>query len=210
MGVVKNTHGRIIYEEHHNHKADSRGGVTQVEYKSRDGQLIAIKSLDYRCRPSAPNYSLTMMHRPQWIEQVNWQSDQLVITQPQSKEILADINPDTLVIDAGFNNFVFENWQQLVSGSEIAIDFLHVPGNRLFRLVINLESGKSEFELPEDTVLFKISTKNKLFRLFSEPIYLAYNKTTKQLEFYAGPTNLRGEIAGLQKSKQIFINYRYN
>ena len=145
-----------------------------------------------------------------WVEQVQWQSGKLVVTQPESKEILDTVDSSSLVIDAGFDNFVFENWQDLILGEQKEIEFLHVPGNRLFPLVIKMETDNADIETSDELALFKITTKNKLFRLFSKPIYLAYNKQSKQLDYYSGPTNLRGKISGLEKSKQIAIKYRYN
>ena len=210
IGIVKNSDGEVVYEEHHKHKADTKGGITQVEYIDPNDKLIAEKTIDYDCRASAPNYILSMNQADDWVEQVQWQSNKLVVTQPGSKKELDADASQSLVIDAGFDNFVFENWQALNQGQEKEIDFLHVPGNSLFPLVIKMESGNSDVELSDDVVLFKIKPENKLFRLFFEPIYLAYNKNSKQLDYYSGPTNLRGEIQGLKKSKQIAIKYRYN
>ena len=211
IGVVTNSEGEIVYEEHHDHKADARGGISKVSYKSLDDKLIAEKTIDYDCRTSAPNYTLTMSHHEQWIEQVKWQTkNQLVVIQPESEKVIDAVDSDALVIDAGFDNFVFENWQQLILGIEKEIDFLHVPGNRLFRLVIKLENNSADIDVTDDVALFKITTKSKLFRFFSDPIFLAYNKLSKQLAYYSGPTNLRGEIKGLEKSKQVAIKYRYN
>ena len=211
IGVVTNSDGKIIYEEHHNHKADARGGVSKVSYKSPDDKLIAEKTIDYDCRASAPNYTLTMNHDEQWTEQIKWQpNNQLKITQSDSEKVLDAVEDKALVIDAGFDNFVFENWQALNSGAEKEIEFLHVPGNRLFRLVIKLETDNPDIEVADDVALFKITPKSKLFRLFSDPIFLAYNKQSRRLDYYSGPTNLRGEIKGLEKSKQVAIKYRYN
>ena len=210
IGVVTNSDGEIVYEEHHKHKADARGGTTQVNYKSLDNTLIAKKTIDYDCHASAPNYTLIMNQGEAWTEQVKWQSDQLIITQAQSEKTIDSVDSDALVIDAGFDNFIFENWQALISGDKKVIDFLHVPGNRMIRLVITLEADNPDIEIADDVALFKITTKSKLFRLFSDPIFLAYNKQSKQLDYYSGPTNLRGEIKGLEKSKQIAIKYRYN
>lgn len=210
LGVVKNADGDLIYEEHHHHKANKRGGISEVEYKSTSGDIIAKKILDYDCRASAPNYTLTMNHDATLFEKVEWRSDRLVVTKPDGTEILDDIDTDNLVIDAGFDNFVYENWSELTMGIEKEIDFLHVKGNNLYRLVIKLDAGNHDIGVSSDVVLFEISAKNRLFRLFSEPIYLGYNKQTKQIDYYAGPSNLRGDVAGLEKSRQVTINYIYN
>ena len=210
LGVVKNTSGDIIYEEHHNHKADETGGISQVEYKSTSGKIIARKKIDYGCRASAPGYVLTMNQGQQWVEQVSWQSNKLIVTQPESKEVLDAASSRNLVIDAGFDNFVYQNWSELMLGIEKEIDFLHVKGARLFPLVIKLQADNPGIDVSSDVALFKVTAKNKLFRLFSDPIFLGYNKETKHLDFYSGPTNLRGEIAGLEKSNQVTINYLYN
>ncbi len=210
VGIVKNTDGDVIYEEHHNHKADETGGISEVKYKSTTGRIIARKILDYNCRASAPDYVLTMHHDQKWIEEVRWQSDKLVVTHPEGKEILDVVDNNSLIIDAGFDNFVYENWSELMLGVEKEFDFLHVKGNDLYRLVIKLHAGTPDIAVPTDVVLFKIMAKNRFFRLFSEPIYLGYNKQTRLLDFYFGPTNLRGDVAGLEKSKQITINYLYN
>ena len=210
IGVVKNTDGEVVYQEHHSHKADDTGGESQVEYKSPDDKLIAQKTINYNCRASAPNYTLTMNQRDGWVEQVKWQSQSLVITQPDGKKIIEAVDSSSLVIDAGFDNFVFENWQVLTSGNQMDIDFLHVPGNRVFELVIKLDTDNPDADASDKVSYFKITPKNKLFRLFTDPIYLGYNRQTKRLDYYSGPTNLRGEIKGLENSKQIAIKYRYN
>lgn len=210
VGVVKNIDGDVIYEEHHYHVADETGGTSQVKYKSLTGRIIAQKILDYDCRASAPNYTLTMHDDQKWFEEVKWQADKLVVTQPDGKQILDEFDNNELVIDAGFDNFVFENWSDLMLGIEKEIDFLHVKRKDVYRLVIQLQTNSQEFTVPPGVALFKITTKNRLLRLFSESIYLGYNKQSRQLDFYSGPTNLRGEIAGLDKSKHITIEYRYN
>ncbi len=212
IGVVKNTEGEVVYEEHHNHKADLDGGESKVEYKTPDGEVIAEKIVDYDCRVSAPNYVLQMRQGSNWIETVRWESGQLVVSKPDGAKSLAVVSVDDLVIDAGFDNYVFENWSELISGQPKEIDFLHVPGKHLIKLVINLvaDSRANQYASSNNVVVFQIATKSKLLRLFAEPIYLGYDKTTKLLDFYAGSTNLRGAVAGLDKSRQIVINYRYN
>ena len=212
IGTVKNLDGEIIYEEHHLHDADQNGGMSIVDYKTPTGELIAKKVVDYDCRASAPNYVLTMKRESDWIEKVNWESSQLVITKVDDSESLTVISADDLVIDAGFDNYIFDHWRELLSGQRREIDFLHVPGERLIKLIISLEDDieTSKYSMSTNVAVFRIATKSKLLRLFSDSIYLGYDKTTKQLDFYAGPTNLRGAIVGLDKSRKIVINYQYN
>ena len=207
VGVVKNTDGEIIYEEHHSND----GVVSKVNYKNTDGEVIAEKVLDFDCLASAPNYVLRMKQNV-WKEQVSWEDGQLVVTKPDESKSLIVLAADDLVIDAGFDNYIFENWQNLISGQQKEIDFLHVPGKRLIKLVVDLmpDEKADKFTDSGNVAVFKITTKNKLLRLFAKPIYLGYDKETKQLDFYSGPTNLRGTVAGLDKSRQIVINYRYN
>ncbi len=207
VGVVKNTDGEIIYEEHHS----NNGVLAKVNYKNIDGQVIAEKILDFNCLASAPNYILKMK-QGLWTEQVSWEQGQLVVTKLDGSKALAVLSADDLVIDAGFDNYIFENWQNLISGEQKEIDFLHVPGKRLIKLVVDLmpDEKADEFTDSGNVAVFKITTKNRLLRLFAKPIYLGYDRETKQLNFYSGPTNLRGAVAGLDKSRQIVINYRYN
>ncbi len=207
VGVVKNTDGEVIYEEHHSND----GVVSKVDYKNPSGEIIAEKMLDFDCLASAPNYVLNMK-RDKWTEQVNWEDGQLMVTKPDGSKSLAVVSADDLVIDAGFDNYIFENWTTLVSGEQKQIDFLHVPGKRLIELVVDLmpDDKANEFTDSNNVAVFKITTKNKLLRLFAKPIYLGYDRVSKQLDFYSGPTNLRGAVAGLDKSRQIVINYSYN
>lgn len=210
VGVVKNSDGKIIYQEHHQHLADIKGGISQVEYISTDDLLIAKKHVDYDCRANAPSYTLTMKQGSGWVEQVEWQSEKLVVTQPEGSETLDDFDSSKVVIDVGFDNFVIQHWQALIAGGQKDIDFLHVPGNRLFPLVIERVVNDAKFDISDQVALFKVSPKNRFFRIFSDPIYLAYDKNSKRLDYYYGPTNLRGDIRGLEKSKQVAIKYHYN
>ena len=143
VGVVKNTAGQVVYEEHHAYRLNKKGGVATVEYKSTDGSLIADKTVNFGCLPSAPDYSLTMYQSAPISEQVEWRSEQLIVNKSGVSKTLKVDSADDLVIDAGFNNYIINNWEALNSDEKRQIDFLHVPGNRLIKLVIELRSRRS-------------------------------------------------------------------
>ncbi|MCX2979810.1 hypothetical protein EYC98_02910 [Halieaceae bacterium IMCC14734] len=174
--------GELLYKELH--RCDDDGILCSIAYVNEGGDVIAKKTMDYSRGAIAP------------VLQVNdYRFD---------REVVIDAEAEAgLVIDAGFDNFIRNNWQVLESSRKIRFNFL-IPGRDS---PLKMEAHQA---VPEDceanTLCLVVALDNWLLAAITDPILLTYSRDNRRLLRYRGISNLASNDG---KSQVVDIRYTY-
>ncbi len=185
--------GQLLYREYHYYSKDLLDH--RVIYRSPDDEPVADKTLDYRSGFTTPSFVQQDELYPQLID-VKLQEDRLSIKyvqkgdSPEKKTLKAKV---PLVIDAGFDYFVRENWQSLIDTGK-SMDFYYPAPTRLSLMELRMQHQPCSEEIrPGEEVsaeCFTITSANWLIRVLIDPIEIAYDPQTQQLLRFRGLGNV--------------------
>jgi hypothetical protein len=183
--------GESIYKEVHCGVATEL--PSDVFYQSTDGNLIAHKTIDYQSGRTTPSFTQTYALNQ---ERVNVQFDQETLvmamtardgTKSDRQYKVSALDKTPIVIDAGFDIFIRDNWKELLSGETKVFQFPLVSRAQL----ISLQAKKSICQYDSETdQCFALEPSNWLFRMLASPIELGYDSTLKRLNRYRGLSNI--------------------
>jgi len=185
--------GELVYREIHQPQAsDGRLVRDRVEYRGPDGELLALKTVDYTPDPVCPAFRLED-RRTGYVEGLEWNGDGRPVVfmresadAPMQRAVL-EAEGD-LVADAGFDVMVYRQLERLQEGATPVFPFA-VP-NRLRTLEFRLRRlGRREI-LGRPATLVRMEPANPLLRWLVDPIDVAYNADTGALLRYEGISNL--------------------
>lgn len=191
----------LLYTEHHNYQTPFKH---TVDYREPNGQLFATKQLDYNESFYAPNFIQKNMRNGETIR--SKKDNQKIMIQYQEnstseyeKESISFSK--NLIIDAGFNQFITKNWQLLIEGKEMTIDYLIPSLLDHYELSIKKEPCEKV-----DTYCFSISASSFFISLFSSTLKLTYSPNRDLLAFQ-GRSNICDTDGNYQDVK---ITYQYD
>ncbi|ARN73423.1 hypothetical protein [Oceanicoccus sagamiensis] len=193
----------LLYREYHYYSED--GMDHRVVYIAPDNSKIAEKSLNYRPGKSTPEVNHQAWLYPEKI-QIAWDSDQLALayTDNDAEQKTATLDANwPLVIDAGFDNYVRENWPSLLTGASLEFYFPAPTRMSLVNLMIKQKLCAAE---RQNDVCFSVNSSNWFIRLLLDPIELSYDKDTQQLSRFRGLGNMMDKEGNGLK---VDIRYRY-
>ena len=191
---------QVLYREHYDF--DTAPGQWRVEYRLPDGAVLATKRLDFSPGKARPNY-LLHYHDSDRTTGAQWQGDDSLLLFNDGEEAIKEVPRATVVIDAGFDHFVRDHWEQLARQS-LEFKFAFANDLRLLPLRISQVPGsQTPLENQPGITFFRIEGTNLLLRWFADPIYLGYNDQ-RELCIYQGISNLRV----LGETPKVRIVYR--
>ncbi|HBX36734.1 MAG TPA: hypothetical protein DEG76_05335 [Pseudohongiella sp.] len=215
VGTARTPDGsEIQYYELHFSDAD-RELTTRVEYRYPDGELFAEKQLSYQEPLASPGLNQQDLRNNARIQinrlesgdevavEVNYRSHDA--EQAEQVRISSD---DDLIIDAGFDVFIRQNWESLVQGERITADFL-VPA-RLDKVRIGISRTDADdcATLEDEIHCFLIRPAGflRVVSWFVDPIAIGYDPQTKRLRVFNGISNLRDEQG---EARNALITFEY-
>jgi len=190
IGYAKSpSNGELLYQEKHSIVYSSHGQrlSSEVQYFSPDGKLFAEKSLSYGAEPTVPTMAF-FDHRIAQSILVKKQSDSVlvenVVNGDTEKTDVSDSDDLPMVADAGFDMFMVSHWQSLMAGKKHTMDFLAITRGQFieFEIVKTHEAEK--------TVSFELKPSSFLISMLVDPIVLTYDKSTANILYYKGLTNI--------------------
>ncbi len=193
----------LLYREFHYYSED--GMDHRVVYMTPDNAKMAEKSLNYRPGKSTPEVKQQAWIYPETI-QIAWNADQLSLaySDKESEESKATLDANwPLVIDAGFDNYVRENWPSLLTGA--SLEFYFPAPTRMSLVNLRIKQKLCGAERQND-VCFSVNSSNWFIRLLLDPIELSYDKDTQQLSRFKGLGNMMDKEGNGLK---VDIRYRY-
>lgn len=198
----------LLYTEYYtdiNHNRE----VT-VNYAKPDGTIFATKTLSYTGEVTQPEFQL---HDKRDDEKASarFVDGRLVLSHSlnYSTNERTILDNASLVIDAGYDAFIQQNWEKITAGKKVNFMFA-LPaqvdtGRFQVREVTPDKSPLASNKNPSDWRYFVITPANRFSAIFSSPIYLAYS-SDKYLMRYQGRSNLDNDKGG---SWDVRIEYEY-
>ncbi len=187
--------GEFRYTETHT-QTIQEGLVTdwKVIYRDTNGKIIARKTLTPGNHPAIPDYRLNIPDTG-YIEGIRHDDDGnvtlFVVKQDKSEEATRTLMPeDAACADSGFDAYVRQNWDTLLSGKTITFQFLVAGGLKDYKFRGKRIHG-AKFE-GQPVAQIKVSL-DSLVGIFVDPLILAYDIETQTLKEYRGLGNIPGE-----------------
>ncbi|MBP6597358.1 MAG: hypothetical protein KA196_07565 [Arenimonas sp.] len=194
-----------LYREQHLVRRDGGTPVGRlVIYRCLDGTAFARKLVDYRRSSQAPDFALEDA-RLGYAEGLRRAGSAISLfvreraTEPKRTAALA-ASPVTLVADAGFDEFVRDQWLRLQAGTSVPLSFavpsrLESLGFKVYR-VGSLELGGEPAEL------FRLRL-GGLLGWIAPHIDVAYGRDSRRLLRFEGLSNLREDDGDSQLVARI-------
>jgi len=191
----------LVYTEHHQYKNEA---IHHVIYKEINGETFAKKVIDYQQGFTSPAIEQTNTRNGEHIRVVKKDNELLVEykenTNEQVESKTLELKP-SLVIDAGFDHFINQHWDTLISGSPLVVDYLVPSSLAAYQLSIQqYDCDNSEY------YCFAISASNFFISLFTDQLELSYDKASRKLMSFQGRSNICDENG---KYQDVFISYDY-
>lgn len=175
--------GTLLYRELHDCASDLRHCT--VRYKDTEGELIALKQLDYGRDMTAPSLVMTDYRR--------------------DREIRIPFTEESglFVVDAGFDNFVRAQWDTLADGQPVTFRFRGVGFDSPVSMKIGVDDGR---DCNPENLCLAVNIDSWLLSSFIDPIRLSYTRNDRRLLRYSGISNLRDESG---EALYVDIHYVY-
>ncbi len=201
-------HGNLVYtEERRQADFPARPGQWSFTYRDAKGDVIVRRQVDFRKNPVTPDYRLEDL-RDGYVEGVEATSGALRVfarrksSEPMKETVLKV--PSVAVVDAGFNFFIEQEWDRLVSGEVLKFNFV-APieydyfGFRVYKADNVVHNGRPAYRIHLDI-------DNWLFRIFVAPIRLTYDAASRRLMIYEGISNINNDEGKSHRVRMVF-NY---
>ncbi len=172
--------GDTLYLEHYYCSDDAL--QCSVFYLRPNREVIASKELDYAENALAPLLTFR-----------DYRVD---------REVIIDKADPEAVVDAGFDNFVRLQWQDLAEGEEIKFPFRVVTRED----PIKMRASKAD-RCEEGKFCLEIALDSWLLGSFIDPIQLTYEEGSQRLLRFEGLSNLRNDDGKMQT---VEIRYSYS
>lgn len=188
---------------------DPMSNMIRAVYWDSNHRPISYKQLNFGNNPSVPEFFEVVDYRRK-------RGYRMTISNgiANVKKIIVDANgaetvtrnnnlriDSRTVVDAGFQRFVVANWDKLMRGKSMRINFLQIDRARLVPLKIKRRKCDTS-----NTTCFKISFDNFLLQSLVPSVFMKYETSSKRLLRYTGIgplTKLNG------KSLPIDITYEH-
>ncbi|MBA34686.1 MAG: hypothetical protein CMI14_04545 [Oleispira sp.] len=202
----------LLYTEHHKYLDEMNH---EVRYKEANGELFAIKRIDYQDSLYSPNILQRNNRNGELIDiKIKDKINKKISIRYQEndkedvKKDQVDFTPK-LIIDAGFDQYIKSNWDTLVNinntKKELTIDYLIPSALDHYKLSIKKVNCEKI-----DNYCFSISASNFFINLFSSDLKLTYRKLDEnppRLTSFQGRSNICDSEGNYQ---DVTIMYKYD
>ncbi len=235
IGMVRDIESsQVLYCEYHifnnEENFDKIYKKTIVEYRAYDQMLIATKTVDYSPGLIRPNVVQLDLRNNELRSSINSSVDKANINakgaNKEEKDTVINVSyrkpnselvesaaielENMLVIDAGFDEAVKENWSTLTGGEKLIIDFLSPVHLRTIKLTVRQSNTDECYQDTYDKktqTCFLIRPSNMLLNLFVKPLALTYDLASKRLLRFKGDVNITDAQGDTQSA---VIQYYYD
>ena len=202
----KRTEQLLYTEYHYPNPNDNLNPLTEeVLYINPQGTLLVKKQLDFSRSLTYPDYS-AIDYRTGLNEGAKYLKDRIEVFYQKSKvaskkvKDLKIASKSPLVIDAGFDHFIRQEWTSLTEGKSVPFFYASAAEQKLVKF--KLKKTKET----QQEVSFSMSLANPLITWLLAPIQLTYEKNTRRLKTYEGISNIQDNTG---KNFHVRINYQW-
>lgn len=195
----------LLYREVHTLILDNDMPISrEVDYINPDGKVIAHKASTYKGTPTTPDFELTDF-RDGYQESAETNDKKRILSIKENAK--SAINSKrleqseyTMVVDAGFDEFVRSQWQSLLAGKTATFSFA-APARLEY-----IDFRLTPINQDDTTLTVEMRLKSRWISWLLDPIQLTYDLISQRLLRYKGLTNLRDDQGNGIKAE---IVYRY-
>lgn len=198
--------GKVAYREYHDITKEQH----TVRYVNEKEKPIGSKTIQYLQGFSTPEYQL-QDHRVDRKTGSEWKKPHFIIFRQEGVEKRQEkkVDPfDDLVIDAGFDHFIRAHWEELIDGKVLPFSFaIADPLTLLNMQLTEVTSAKTAIKQHSESYrYFLANSSNKLISWAMPAIHLAYDRETRLIKIYQGPSNITDQN---DKTQAVTIRYEY-
>ena len=153
-----------------------------VFYLRPDDELIATKKLNYQPSLKAPELTFR-----------DFRTDRELSISPPG---------DDLVVDAGFDNFIRLQWQELTAGKDVVFPFRPVTREE----PLTMRASRRP-DCGDDKLCLEVRLDSWFLGALVDPIQLVYDRDSQRLRRFTGISNLKNDAG---RSQRVDIRYRYS
>jgi len=187
---------------------NAKPGEVEVIYRNEADDMIARKLLDYRSGAISPSFVQQNFYSDEVIEVALREGEvTMAILDATSSETKKSVREAAggkipVVIDAGFDEYVRRNWDELMDGEKLRFRFPFADHARLIKLRIKRSACSYETDSHQ---CFRLELSNWLLRMVIAPIELGYDPEKRRLLRYRGLSNI-----GDGKGNGSIVDIRYD
>ena len=207
IGVAVNPKNKFLYCEYFSNPDKHKIHVDYI----RNGDTFATKELDYSINPTIPIVKQIDNRTGERRESVFDDKNIELIYQENNDKKIQTISlavKDIDVVDAGFDQFVKSNWNELTSGKTLSIAFASMVHQKSLPLRVSSippEQCKAKKDTMPASHCFSVDIDNTFLRILLSNIKISYDQQHRLLQF-DGVVNLQDDAG---KSQSAVINYFY-
>jgi len=202
-GVARDpvTQAELYREQHWVRTEGARRVERLVLYRCADGTTFGRKQVDYRRSAEAPDFRFEDV-RTGYVEGLLRRGTvpTVFVALPGAAERRAALPSPQLVADAGFDEFIRRQWQPLVAGDAVALDFA-VP-SRLESIGFTARRVGSARVGGEDAWIFRLRL-GGLLGWVVPAIDVYYGQQSRRLLRFEGLSNLRDDAGNAPLQARI-------
>lgn len=195
----------LLYREYHQINNTDH----LVIYRDPQDKEFSRKTLDYSPSDFAPSFKqynqwsgeLISVNNQQHTLELSYTNEEKDIKKTNTKVINAS---DTLIIDAGFNRYIQQNWQQIIDGEYTPFNYALADRQDIVKLAI--EHADCQQPVEKSQTCFSLGVNNRLLRWLIGSLNLVYDKESKQLMRFTGLANINDQDG---KGLKVDIQYYY-
>ncbi|PJZ50422.1 hypothetical protein CH362_01190 [Leptospira saintgironsiae] len=199
--------GTLLYKDFHEETWENGKHVSSIiTYKDREGKIFAKKKINFLKNRTLPEFQLED-YRDGYLEGGILQSGSSVKLFARRKS--ADMIQEKILdggnlsaLDGGFDYFVIDHWEELISGKKINFHFL-VPVER-DKFQFSVEKTKEGEYKGKPALFLRMKIASAILSMFVKPIDLVYDIESKRIMEFKGTSNINDENGKSHKVKIVY------
>lgn len=200
LGIARDAASdKVRYIEHHQYLAD---GSHRIDYYSPTLDRLAYKRLTY---PGLPQHPTIIQENLLTQVRVEFTSAQGRLTMRTTSPASADTTSfelrESLVVDAGFVDYIRAHWDELINTDKVKVDFAIAGQGRLLSVNIRREAVR------DGNTWFRIEPANWFIRALVPQINVAYDDQ-RRLSAYRGLSGVKGNDGDSESVTIEFDHYQ--
>lgn len=202
--------GEVVYREFH--YCDVESLRCHVHYQDADGVVIVKKLLNYTDHAIAPDLEQLDIRSGRYIvSERDGDVTRIYISQDEPKSDVKEkilLATKSFVVDAGFDNFIRQQWDELLAGNKAKFEFALPSRGAAIKMSANklVASQCAGLVEVDDFQCFEIVASSWWFSRFLKPIQLAYDSRSRKLLAFKGLSSIKDND---DKAQSVLISYLY-
>jgi len=203
-GTARGGDGALLYLEEH--EVRRQGAALQratTTYLDPEGRTLAVLQTDFSRDPFAPSYRFEDRRRGR-VEEVAVGPEGLTLGAGAKRRVLP-LPEDArrrLVAGQGLDRYVQHRLEELVGGAELHVTFAIPSRQETYPFRVRAQPARDG----DRAVRVRVEIDSWVLRLFASSLDVEYDRATRRLLRYRGPSNLQDERGD---NPEVTITYAY-